>query len=108
MYKQAKKIVEMSEKLFHNLPEDKIKESLKDGLDDGTKPVSDEEVDKLFNELQDIQKEYEETQQADAMLKQLNIPCKNGSVQSTDLIKILMNEKKLKELLSKINMKAFW
>lgn len=91
-----------------NVPDDELKSVLKEELSKGTKPASDEAVEEFFKQMMDASKEYEESQKSDKILNQLNVPCHNGLVQSTDLVKILMDEKKIKELLSRINMKAFW
>lgn len=91
-----------------NVSEDQVKSVLKEELSRAAKQTSDEEVEKLFKQLMDSMKKFEEGEKADKILNHLEIPCSNGVVQSADLVEILMDEKKLKELLSRINMKAFW
>lgn len=106
--KYKKEIAKLAEDAFKNMPDAQVKTVLKESLSHHGKQASDEEVVKLFNKMQDISKEVEENERADKILGHLGIPCLNGLVESKDLVEILMDEKKLKELLSRINMKAFW
>lgn len=67
--------------------------------------VTSTDLDEL---VADMIKTMHDMEKADEILKMLEIPVKQGRVDSDVLVAILMDDEKLNKLVSKLKNKAFW